>query len=45
MELTLIPSQGSNIQKYSEPILADSKLTKTETNLPSKYKAKNNVPI
>jgi len=31
MELTLIPSQGSSIEKYSEPILADSKLTKSET--------------
>jgi len=31
MELTLIPSQENRIEKYSEPILADSKLTKNET--------------
>ena len=30
MELTIIPSFGSNIDKYSQPILADSKLTKSE---------------
>jgi hypothetical protein len=30
MELIQIPSSGSSIDKYSQPILADSKLTKTE---------------
>jgi hypothetical protein len=31
MELTLIPSTSQSVEKYSEPILADSKLTKSET--------------
>jgi len=31
MELIQIPSSGSSIDKYSQPILADSKLTKSET--------------
>jgi hypothetical protein len=30
MELITIPSSGSSIDKYSQPILADSKLTKSE---------------
>ena len=30
MELITIPSSGNSIDKYSQPILADSKLTKSE---------------
>jgi len=30
MELIQIPSSGSNLDKYSQPILADSKMTKSE---------------
>jgi len=31
MELITIPSSGNSIDKYSQPILADSKMTKSET--------------